>query len=128
MDRCQPCLEDECDVCHNCLWDAGCLCPHDRWPEPRCGARGKKADETRVFVCDAPRGRHRHRVNTRGQMVHEGRYWYIPNATDECNQWWGWKATPFTWTWRRVVSTPRAGFDPWDPTAPTIYDQTRRAS
>jgi hypothetical protein len=120
---CLPCEEDEHDCCHNRLWEAGCQCRHERWPELRCGARGKRAEDVRVYVCDSPRNRHR--VNVRGQLVHEGRYWYIPDPGDRSNKWWGWATEPLTWTWKRTVAIPRE-FDPYDPDEPCLYDQANR--
>jgi hypothetical protein len=120
--RCQPCIEDEHDCCHNRLWEAGCPCKHRRWPEPRCGILGKRSEDVRVYVCDAPR--HGHRINLRGQLVHEGRYWYLPAPVnpDNGHPWWGWNPTPLTWTWKRAFPGPPVGFDPYDPDMPAPPD------
>ena len=120
--RCEACKEQEHDACLNLLWDAGCPCRHDRWPEARCGVLGRDLPpNTRVYVCELRRGDHpRHPRN--GLLIHEGHHWTDPNPHEKTAQWWGWSDKPRRWTWKAAIAPP-GRFDPWDPTVPHLFEQ-----
>ena len=114
-DPCQPCQEQEHDVCHNLLWDAGCPCPHDAWPELLCQVRGRdKGTRPAQYFCDLPR-------HHRG--THQGRHWVLPNPDENTTaRWWGWRPRPIRWT-NKIAIAPPGRFDPYDPTVPSPADR-----
>lgn len=114
---CLPCQEQECDTCHNLLWEAGCSCRHAVWPEPRCGVQGREKDGRRSgrrWVCDLSA--------LEPHRIHQGRYWYDPDPDPHSAYWWGWRKRPERWGPKRVVA-PVGRFDPYDPTVPSETDR-----